>query len=86
LSWNNRDGPSSVEFDLFRCRQVRAMPCASHPSARADIGSVAAYEEKNTSLNLVEDLYPFHLAYKGDIERLAADSVRERIRWVGFIL
>jgi hypothetical protein len=62
------------------------MPCASHPSARADIGSVAAYEEKNTSLNLVEDLYPFHVTYKEDIERLAADSVRERIRWVGFIL
>jgi hypothetical protein len=62
------------------------MPCASHPSARGDIGSVAAYEEKNASLNLVEGLYPFHITYKEDVERLAAGSVRERIRWVGFIL
>ena len=86
LSWKNREGPSSVGIDLLSCRQVRAMPCASHPSAREDIGSIAAYEEKDASLNLLEDLYPFHITYKGDVERLAADSVRERIRWVGFIL
>ncbi|KAG8851671.1 hypothetical protein FRB96_009167 [Tulasnella sp. 330] len=90
LSWvASAGGRGVVTLDLVNCMEVRSVPSPSHPSARGDIGSVAA-RATTTVFNeagepLGEFLCPFQLIYGDGVERLGAESARERVRWVGAI-
>ncbi|KAG9030949.1 hypothetical protein FRB95_003286 [Tulasnella sp. JGI-2019a] len=90
LSWiASAGGRGIVTLDLLNCTEVRSVPSPSHPSARGDIGSTAAIAT-SAALNeagesLVEFLCPFQLIYGDGVERLGAESARERVRWVGAI-
>ncbi|KAG9119967.1 hypothetical protein FRC07_004758, partial [Ceratobasidium sp. 392] len=75
-------GRGVVTLDLVNCTEVRSAPSPSHPSARDDVGSVAA---RLQSLELAETLCPFQLLYTDGVERLGTDTARERVRWVGAI-
>ncbi|KAG9013171.1 hypothetical protein FRB90_006205, partial [Tulasnella sp. 427] len=88
LSWIAPGGGQGiVTLDLINCTEVRSVPSPVHPSAQNDIGSIAAREQSNQpgSDDLVELLCPFQLIYGDGVERLAAESARERVRWVGAI-
>ncbi|QRV81102.1 plasma membrane ATPase 4 [Ceratobasidium sp. AG-Ba] len=50
-------------------------PSPSHPSARDNVGSVAARPQ---SAELAETLCPFQLLYADGVERLGTDTARER--------
>jgi hypothetical protein len=75
-------GRGVVTLDLVNCTEVRSAPSPSHPSARDDVGSVAA---RLQSADLAETLCPFQLLYTDGVERLGTDTARERVRWVGAI-
>ncbi|KAG9076642.1 hypothetical protein FRC06_009385, partial [Ceratobasidium sp. 370] len=75
-------GQGVVTLDLVDCTEVRSAPSPSHPSARDDVGSVAA---RLQSPELAETLCPFQLLYADGVERLGTDTARERVRWVGAI-
>lgn len=94
LSWVAPGGGRGVvTLDLINCNEVRSVPSPSHPSARDDIGTIAArlqMEEQGGSegeqdWDLVEFLCPFQLMYSDGVERLGAESARERVRWVSAI-
>ncbi|KAF8579979.1 hypothetical protein K439DRAFT_341186 [Ramaria rubella] len=89
LSWIAPGGGRGViTLDLLNCNEVRSVPSPSHPSANDDIGTIAAREQAGASGaegNLVETLCPFQLLYPDGVERLGAESARERVRWVGAI-
>ena len=77
-----------ITLDLLNCNEVRSVPSPSHPSAHDDIGTVAAQAQAEASGPegaLVETLCPFQLLYPDGVERLGAESARERVRWVGAI-
>ncbi|KAG8939328.1 hypothetical protein FRC00_013991, partial [Tulasnella sp. 408] len=63
------------------------VPSPAHHSSQNDIGSIAAREQsaQPNADNLMEILCPFQLLYGDGVERLAAESARERVRWVGAI-
>jgi hypothetical protein len=71
------------------------VPSPTHPSAKDDIGTIAAItQSKNAErskgdqlgdLGLMETLCPFQLLYSDGVERLGAESARERVRWVSAI-
>ena len=96
LSWIAPGGGRGiVTLDLLNCTEVRSVPSPTHPSAKDDIGTIAAqaqaHEQDDPDLghlgdmNLVEALCPFQLLYSDGVERLAAESARERVRWVSAI-
>ena len=89
LSWIAPGGGRGVvTLDLLNCTEVRSVPSPTHPEARDDIGSVAARlmdQENPGGPSLVQTLCPFQLLYTDGIERLGAESARERVRWVGAI-
>ena len=84
-----------MTLDLLNCTEVRSVPSPTHPSARDDIGTIAAQAQTNDQdnpdlghlgdMNLVEALCPFQLLYSDGVERLGAESARERVRWVSAI-
>lgn len=81
-------GRGVITLDLLNCNEVRSVPSPSHPSAQDDIGTIAAREQTGSGGpegTLVETLCPFQLLYPDGVERLGADSARERVRWVGAI-
>ncbi|KAG6890494.1 hypothetical protein C0992_000986 [Termitomyces sp. T32_za158] len=59
-------------------------PSPTHPSARDDIGTIAAKEQsmERDGQPLMDMLVPFHMFYADGVERLAAESLLERQRWV----
>lgn len=101
LSWIAPGGGRGVvTLDLVNCNEVRSVPGPGHPSARDDVGSVAAREMMedreragqasenlvvSQSESFIDMLCPFQLLYADGIERLAAESARERVRWVSAI-
>jgi hypothetical protein len=80
-------GRGVVTLDLMNCTEVRSFPSPTHPSARDDIGTIAVQHHPTTvtadGVSLLELLCPFQLLYSDGIERLGAESARERVRWVG---
>ena len=86
-------GRGVVTLDLINCNEIRSVPAPSHPSARDDVGTIAARlqmdmasrGEQDVSYNLVDMLYPFQLIYSDGVERLGTESAAERVRWVGAI-
>ena len=85
-----------MTLDLLSCNEVRSVPGPAHPSARDDVGTIAAHEQvaeqrarggvsTEGDIDLVHMLCPFQLLYTDGIERLGAESPRERVRWVSAI-
>ncbi|KAG1873071.1 hypothetical protein DFJ58DRAFT_409880 [Suillus subalutaceus] len=87
LSWSSSGGGRGVvSLDLINCTEVRSTPGFTHPGARGDVGGVsAAAQMTEDGVSLVEVLCPFQLLYSDGVERLAAESARERVRWVSAI-
>jgi hypothetical protein len=95
LSWIAPGGGRGVvTLDLLNCNEVRSVPSPGHPSAREDVGTIAAMEldaseegpgGRRGRTRLMEVLCPFQLLYADGVERLAAESARERVRWVSAI-
>jgi uncharacterized protein YbjT (DUF2867 family) len=88
LSWIAAGGGRGVvTLDLLNCNEVRSVPSPSHPSAREDVGTVAAMQMDSEAPGgrMMEILCPFQLLYADGVERLAAESARERVRWVSAI-
>lgn len=96
LSWvAPAGGRGIVTLDLLNCTEVRSVPSPTHPSAKDDIGTIAAQTQANDQddpdlghlgdTNLMEALCPFQLLYSDGVERLGAESARERVRWVSAI-
>ncbi|QRV72505.1 hypothetical protein RhiJN_00519 [Ceratobasidium sp. AG-Ba] len=75
-------GRGVVTLDLVKYTEVRSAPSPSHPSARDDVGIVAA---RLQSPELAETLCLFQLLYADGVERLGTDTAGERVRWVGAI-
>ncbi|OBZ76666.1 hypothetical protein A0H81_03305 [Grifola frondosa] len=88
-------GRGIVTLDLLNCTEVRSVPTPMHPTAQDDVGTIAAREQSTSAtsgsggqlgeMGLVETLCPFQLLYSDGIERLGAESARERVRWVSAI-
>ena len=84
-------GRGVITLDLVHCNEVRSVPSPSHLSARDDIGTIAARLQMDeggsgvASFDLIEMLCPFQLLYSDGVERLGAESARERVRWVSAI-
>ncbi|KAF8122008.1 hypothetical protein EV363DRAFT_1301434 [Boletus edulis] len=98
LSWiAPAGGRGIVTLDLLNCTEVRSVPSLSHPSAKEDVGTIAARAQiaEGSCPPLMELLCPFQLLkcktenplgrYSDGVERLAAESARQRTRWVGAI-
>ena len=85
LSWVEPGGGRAVvNLDLLNCHEVRSSLAPFHRDAWGDIGSIAARNQANQdqAFDFVNDLCPFQLLYEDGVERLAASSQRERVRWV----
>jgi len=93
LSWIAQGGGRGVvTLDLLNCTEVRSVASPTHPSARDDVGTIAAKAQTANAqaegfgeLGLLETLCPFQLFYSDGVERLGAESARERVRWVSAI-
>ena len=61
-SWNS--------LDLLNCTKVRSVPSPTHPSAREDVGTIAAREQsaEDDAQSLMEVLCPFQLLYADGVE------------------
>ena len=85
LSWLAPGGGRGiVALDLLNCSSVNSTPSPTHPSARDDVGTVAArlQSSERDGQPLMDMLVPFQMLYADGIERLAAESLVERQRWV----
>lgn len=98
LSWIAPGGGRGIiTLDLLNCTEVRSVPSPMHPTARDDVGTIAAREQSALAagggggegqlgeMGLMEMLCPFQLLYGDGVERLGAESARERVRWVSAI-
>lgn len=91
LSWLAPGGGRGiVTLDLLNCTEVRSVPSPGHASAREDVGTIAAIAQNHAegeagAVDLMEVLCPFQLLYGDGVERLGAESARERVRWVSAI-
>lgn len=82
-----------MTLDLLNCIEVRSVPSPLHPTAQDDVGTIAARAQSDQAAEigegadagLMETLCPFQLLYSDGIERLGAESARERVRWVSAI-
>ncbi|KAJ7852300.1 hypothetical protein B0H13DRAFT_1904662 [Mycena leptocephala] len=87
LSWLAPGGGRGiVGLDLINCQSVQSTPSLGHPAAREDVGSVAARAQAEGEVDtLVDLLVPFQMVYEDGVERLAAESLLERQKWVNRI-
>ncbi|THH31833.1 hypothetical protein EUX98_g2343 [Antrodiella citrinella] len=90
LSWIAPGGGRGiVTLDLLNCTEVRSAPSPTHREASDDVGTLAAKEQSRVTQegepDLAQILSPFHLMYADGVERLGAESPRERVRWVNAI-
>ncbi|KAF8054910.1 hypothetical protein FPV67DRAFT_1751788 [Lyophyllum atratum] len=85
LSWLSPGGGRGIlALDLLNCTSVQSAPSPTHPSARDDIGTIAARSQsvERDGQPLMDMLVPFHMLYADGVERLAAESLLERQKWV----
>ncbi|KAG5645171.1 hypothetical protein DXG03_006795 [Asterophora parasitica] len=85
LSWLSPGGGRGiVALDLLNCTSVQSAPSPTHPSSRDDIGTMAARSQsvERDRQRLMDILVPFHMLYADGVERLAAESLLERQKWV----
>lgn len=89
LSWIAPGGGRGIiTLDLLNCTEVRSVPSPMHPTARDDVGTIAAREQSALAarggdgggggegqlgeMGLMEMLCPFQLLYGDGVERLGA--------------
>ena len=90
LSWLSAGGGRGiVALDLLNCTSVASVPSPTHPSARDDVGTIAARlqvegarREGGEDVALMDTLVPFHMIYGDGVERLGTESLGERSKWV----
>lgn len=83
LSWIAPGGGRGiVSLDLVNCVEVRSVPSPTRGDGESDVGTRAA---RRIGGELLDILCPFQLLYSDGVERLGAESARERVRWVGAI-
>lgn len=85
LSWLAPGGGRGiVALDLLNCTGVQSAPSPTHPSARDDVGTIAAKMQsiERDGQPLTDMLVPFQMLYADGVERLAAESLLERQKWV----
>ena len=88
LSWLAPGGGRGiVALDLLNCTNVQSAPSPTHPSARDDVGTIAARMQavERDGEPLTDMLVPFQMLYADGVERLAAESLLERQKWVNRI-
>lgn len=88
LSWLAPGGGRGiVALDLLNCTSVQSAPSLTHPTSRDDVGTIAARQQNYelSGMPLLEMLVPFHMMYADGVERLAAESLLERQKWVNRI-
>lgn len=98
LTWITQTGArGTVTLDLLNCTEVQSVPSPTHALARDDIGTIAARRQSENAqrggpgampgdLSIMEILTPFHLLYSDGVERVAAESPRERLQWTSAIM
>ncbi|SJX60535.1 uncharacterized protein SRS1_10176 [Sporisorium reilianum f. sp. reilianum] len=69
-------GRENVVLDLRACREVHSVPSPDHPSSVADVGAASARSQGIAQIN------PFQLIFDDGVERLAAETAKERVQWV----
>lgn len=80
MSWiPSGGGRENVVLDLRACREVHSVPSPDHPSSASDIGAAAARRQG------LEQISPFQLIFDDGVERLAADSAKDRVQWVSAV-
>ncbi|KAF9530522.1 hypothetical protein CPB83DRAFT_165178 [Crepidotus variabilis] len=88
LSWLSPGGGRGiVALDLLNCTSVQSAPSPNHPSARDDVGTLAARHQSGEAGGqpLMDMLVPFQMMYADGVERLGAESLLERQKWVNRI-
>ncbi|TKY90718.1 hypothetical protein EX895_000716 [Sporisorium graminicola] len=77
MSWiPTGGGRENVVLDLRACREVHSVPSPAHPSSVADVGAASARSQGIAQIN------PFQLIFDDGVERLAAETAKERVQWV----
>ncbi|KAJ1030198.1 hypothetical protein NDA16_001109 [Ustilago loliicola] len=80
MSWiPSGGGRENVVLDLRACREVHSVPSPDHPSSASDVGAASARRQGLDSIS------PFQLIFDDGVERLAADSAKERVQWVSAV-
>jgi hypothetical protein len=84
LSWMATGGGRGiVALDLLNCTNVQSAPSPTHPTAADDVGTIAAFSQHTADGQFLSDiLMPFQMLYADGVERLAAETVLERQKWV----
>ena len=89
LSWLAPGGGRGiVALDLLNCTKAQSAYSPLHPLARDDVGTLAASQQTNDrdGQSLTDTLVPFQMLYADGVERLAAESLLERQKWVNRIM
>ena len=89
LSWLAPGGGRGiVALDLLNCTKAQSAYSPLHPLARDDVGTLAARQQTNDrdGQSLMDTLVPFQMLYADGVERLAAESLLERQKWVNRIM
>lgn len=76
-------GRGVVQLDLVNCSSVESALSLDHPRTVDDVGAIAAREQDSAEgSDLIHALVPFWMVYADGVERVAAESILERQRWV----
>ncbi|KAJ9476694.1 PH domain-containing protein [Pseudozyma hubeiensis] len=77
MSWiPTGGGRENVVLDLRACREVHSVPSPDHPSSVSDVGAASARRQG------LDRISPFQLIFDDGVERLAAETAKERVQWV----
>src|SRR5271168_3568761 len=89
LSWLAPGGGRGiVALDLLNCTKAQSAYSPLHPLAFDDVVTIAAGRQTNErdGQSLTDVLVPFQMLYSDGVERLAAESLQERQKWVNRIM
>lgn len=84
LSWTEPGhGRYSARLNLLECTAVQSTPTPSHASMAQDVGTTAWKRILLSTEASYEDIFPIFLIYSDGIERVATNTLRDRLNWVG---
>ena len=89
LSWLAPGGGQGiVSLDLLNCAKALSAYSPLHPLACDDVGTLTVSQQTNDrdGQSLMDTLVPFQMLYADGVERLAAESLLERQKWVNRIM
>ena len=83
-----RRGRGIIALDLLNRTKTQSAYSPLHPLARDDAGTLARASKLNDrdGQSLTDTLVPFQMLYADAVERLAAESLLERQKWVNRIM